>query len=91
MLVLGAPHLVVKAAENGYTNAGVQGKKKSTTNIYPGEEGFTLGTIRTRETHRWDYIMSLKFDGPDNVNLRITRTRLFALGVFALAAKKKTG
>jgi len=78
-------------AKNIYTVAIVKGKKKSTTNIQLDSDGFTLGTFRTKETHRWDSLKGLELDGPDNVNSRITATRLLTLGVFALAAKKKTG
>ena len=82
---------VNQLAKNIYTIAIVKGKKKTTTNIQLDEEGFTLGTFRTKETHRWDSLKELELDGPDNVNSRITATRLLTLGVFALAAKKKTG
>jgi hypothetical protein len=78
-------------AKNIYTIAIVKGKKKTTTNIQLDEEGFTLGTFRTKETHQWDSLKGLELDGPDNLNSRITATRLVTLGVFAFAAKKKTG
>jgi len=78
-------------AKNVYTVAIVKGKKKTTTNIQLDNDGFTLGVFRTKETHRWDSLKGLELDGPDNVNSRITATRLLTLGVFALAAKKKTG
>jgi len=78
-------------AKNIYTVAIVKGKKKTTTNIQFDSDGFTLGTFRTKESHRWDSLKGLELDGPDNVNSRITATRLLTLGVFALAAKKKTG
>ena len=78
-------------AKNIYTVAIVKGKRKTTTNIQLDSEGFTLGTFRTKEVHRWDSLKSLELDGPDNVNSRITATRLLTMGVFALAVKKKTG
>ena len=78
-------------AKNVYTIAIVKGKKKTTTNIQLDTEGFTLGTFRTKEFHRWDSLKELELDGPDNLNSRITATRLLTLGVFAFAAKKKTG
>jgi len=78
-------------AKNIYTIAILKGKKKTTTNIQLDGDGFTLGTFRTKESHRWESLKELELDGPDNVSSRITSTRLLTLGVFALAAKKKTG
>ena len=77
--------------KNVYTVAIVKGKRKSTTNIKMDDLGFTLGTFGTKESHNWADLASIELDGPDNLNSRITATRLLTLGVFALAAKKKTG
>jgi hypothetical protein len=39
----------------------------------------------------WNEVASFEVDGADTIQSRITATRIVALGVFALAAKKKTG
>lgn len=38
----------------------------------------------------WSDISALEVEGPDQVEKRITMTRLVGLGIFALAAKKKS-
>jgi hypothetical protein len=38
----------------------------------------------------WDQVTSIEVEGPDSASSRVTATRLATLGVFALAAKKKS-
>lgn len=68
----------------------VEGKKRSTLNIEISDDGFSLGLFKKKFTP-WTEVNGIEIEGPGNVGSRITATRLVTLGVFALAAKKKSG
>jgi hypothetical protein len=61
------------------------------TNILEVDKhGIGLRGFKTIFTIPWDQISDVVIDGPEAVAKRVTAGRVLALGVFALAAKKKT-
>lgn len=58
-------------------------------NLYFDDDGVRAKTLRTHIDFPWSDIRSVEIEGPDEVQKRVTATRLIGLGVFAFAAKKK--
>jgi|GEM_PF-4236277 len=52
------------------------------------KKGISLSGMATLFTIPWEEVISIEIDGPENASKRVTATRVVALGVFALAAKK---
>ena len=53
-------------------------------------EGVSLAAFKTIFTIPWSVIVALEVEGPEQASQRVTVTRALAVGVFALAAKKKS-
>jgi hypothetical protein len=53
-------------------------------------EGINLKGFKTLFTIPWSEIAGLDIEGPEEASKRITATRILSMGVFALAAKKKS-
>ncbi len=53
-------------------------------------QGISLRGLKTIFTIPWDQVLDLEVEGPESASKRVTAGRVLALGVFALAAKKKT-
>lgn len=73
-----------------YTVELVEGKKRTATNLEISEAGMAMDAFR-KTLIPWSEVSSIDIEGPENLNTRVTATRLLTLGVFAFAAKKKTG
>jgi hypothetical protein len=73
-----------------YTVEVVEGKRRTSTNIEISDAGMAMGVFK-KTLIPWSEIASIDIEGPENLNTRVTATRLLTLGVFALAAKKKSG
>ena len=70
----------------------VQGDRTSTVLISIMSGGLELQYSKTHEESIfWHEIAELEVEGADAIQKRITATRLFTIGVFAFAFKKKTG
>lgn len=67
----------------------VNGSARRPTNIEVNEIGIGIGVFK-RTMHAWSEISEVVIDGPQSRQSRVTATRLVALGVFALAARKNT-
>jgi hypothetical protein len=67
----------------------VSGSSRRPTNIEVNETGIGIGAFK-RTMHAWPEISEVIIDGPQSRQSRVTATRLVALGVFALAARKNT-
>lgn len=67
----------------------LSGSSRRPTNIEVNETGIGIGAFK-RTMHSWTDISEITIDGPETSQSRVTATRLVALGVFALAAKKTT-
>lgn len=65
-----------------------QGHKNDILRI--DETGISLRGIKTIFTIPWDQVTDISVDGPESASKRVTAGRVAMLGVFALAAKKKT-
>ena len=67
----------------------VNGSSRRPTNIEVNETGIAIGAFK-RTMHAWSEISEVIIDGPQSHQSRVTATRLVAIGVFALAARKNT-
>ena len=67
----------------------IVGGSRKPTNVEVNEEGVGIGAFK-RTVYPWSEISEVIIDGPQSRQSRVTATRLVALGVFALAAKKNT-
>jgi hypothetical protein len=65
------------------------GGSRTPTNIEVSGSGFGIGVFK-RAMYPWDSISDISIQGPGSKESRVTATRLLALGVFAIAAKKNT-
>ena len=66
-------------------------KKHGNTNMLLfRKDGIAYRGFRDIFVIPWGQITSIEIEGPDSPSSRITATRLVTLGVFALAAKKKS-
>jgi hypothetical protein len=65
------------------------GGSRTPTNIEISGSGFGIGVFK-RAMHSWDSVSEILIQGSGTRESRVTATRLLALGVFALAAKKNT-
>jgi hypothetical protein len=54
------------------------------------KKGISLSGFKTIFTIPWEQVTDISVDGPENASKRVTAGRVAMLGVFALAAKKKT-
>jgi hypothetical protein len=52
--------------------------------------GISLRGVKTIFTIPWDQVIDISVDGPEAASKRVTAGRVAMMGVFALAAKKKT-
>ena len=66
------------------------GSSKKQTNIEVSAEGVGIRQGLKIVVTPWSSISEITIDGPSSKTSRVTATRLVALGVFALAAKKST-
>jgi hypothetical protein len=74
-----------------YLGGFTDGPKSATTLIVLNETGILIGGNLTQKfSVPWSMVSWLSVEGPEQLQGRITATRLVALGVFALAAKKTT-
>jgi hypothetical protein len=63
--------------------------KDKVVSLKVDETGVIASSIRPYLTLEWDDIEDLAVEGPDQVEKRVTMTRLLTLGIFAFGAKKK--
>jgi hypothetical protein len=54
------------------------------------QSGVGMRALKPTFTIPWDQIVEMAVEGPETAAKRVTATRVLALGVFALAAKKKS-
>jgi hypothetical protein len=74
-----------------YTVVWLDGNRNRQMSLAVNKTGFKLSMFTTQFQTTWDEVVSIDVDGPAGLEKRITATRLLTLGVFALAARKKTG
>ena len=67
----------------------VNGSSKKSVNIEISPAGIVIGVIKKMGIP-WSSLSDVAIYGPSSNTSRITATRLMALGVFALAARKST-
>jgi hypothetical protein len=65
-----------------------------TPSLWISSSGLEIGRLPFSEKGNripWSSIKEISVDGADTMESRVTATRILAIGIFALAAKKKTG
>jgi hypothetical protein len=65
-------------------------EKATTATVTLDDDGVRARVLKDFLNVPWSDVKSLEVDGPDEVQRRVTATRLLATGVFAFALKKKT-
>ena len=66
-------------------------KPANNVSLYLDDDGLNAKhSFRSIMRFGWDEITDVIFEGPDEVEKRVTITRLVGLGLFAFAAKKKS-
>jgi hypothetical protein len=75
-----------------YSIAIIEGDKEITGNLTIHQWGFhTMTGFRKKVEHKWEDFRVFSIEGPDQLQKRVTVTRLLTIGVFAFAKKKATG
>ncbi len=70
----------------------IQGDKETPANLKVESWGFeTREGFKSPVKHSWDEFSVFTVEGPDELQKRVTVTRLLAIGIFAFAKKKATG
>ena len=68
---------------------GHPGREKATTcTVTLDDDGFRARIVRNFIDEPWSNVRAVEVDGPDEVQKRVTATRLLATGLFAFAFKK---
>jgi hypothetical protein len=66
------------------------GNEKTANSLLVGPTGLRYRAITTLFAIPWEQVTGIEVEGPEQASKRITATRLLTIGVFALAAQKKT-
>ncbi len=66
------------------------GKMSDSNSVVVNKAGINYSKFKTVFTIPWEDIVGLEVEGPDQAQRRLTATRMVGLGVFALAAPKKS-
>lgn len=65
-------------------------EKATTATLVVDDDGVTARVVRPFLEVPWSDVSNFEIEGPEQVEKRVTATRLLTLGVFAFAAKKKS-
>lgn len=70
----------------------IDGDKEIPANLRIESWGFvTRAGLKKPNEYRWEEFKVFSIEGPDQLQKRVTVTRLLAIGIFAFAKKKATG
>ena len=70
----------------------IDGDKEIPANLRIESWGFiTRAGLKTPTEYRWEEFVVFSVEGPDQLQKRVTVTRLLAIGIFAFAKKKASG
>lgn len=70
----------------------IEGDKEKSANFWIETWGFaTKVGLKQEKDYRWDDLKVFSIEGPEQLQKRVTVTRLLAIGIFAFAKKKKSG
>ena len=75
-----------------YTVSILDGDKETPANFWIEQWGFvTRVGFKPQKEVRWEDLVEFSIEGPEQLQKRVTVTRLLAIGVFAFAKKKSSG
>jgi hypothetical protein len=70
----------------------LEGEKEIPANFWIEPYGFVTRTgLQPQREYRWDQLLEFSIEGPEQLQKRVTVTRLLAIGIFAFAKKKASG
>jgi hypothetical protein len=70
----------------------VRGDKSTPANLKIETWGFsTRSGLRSPSNYKWEDFSEFSIEGPEQIQKRVTVTRLLAIGIFAFAKKKSSG
>lgn len=75
-----------------YTVSILQGEKEIPANFWIEPWGFVTRTgLQPQKEYKWEELSEFSIEGPEQLQKRVTVTRLMAIGIFAFAKKKSSG
>jgi hypothetical protein len=70
----------------------LEGSGEIPANFWIETWGFVTRTgLQPQKEYRWEDLMEFSIEGPEQLQRRVTVTRLVAIGIFAFAKKKASG
>jgi hypothetical protein len=70
----------------------LEGDKEIPANFWIEPWGFVTRTgLQPQKEYRWEELTEFSIEGPEQLQKRVTVTRLVAIGIFAFAKKKASG